>query len=132
MLVDTSVWSLLLHRKRPQVHPAVTLLEGAVLKEQMIFIAGIIVQEVLQGIRSDLHRQKVLKYLKDFDFLEADLTVHEEAALIFSACRAKGISAHTVDCLIAALAIHHHVELLTTDKDFILMSKFLDLRLITF
>ena len=129
MLVDTSVWSLLLHRKNSANHPAISILKQSLANEESVCISGIIFQEILQGIRSETQRQKVKKYLGDFDLLEATMPIHEEASQIFVICRSKGISAHSIDCLIAALAIHYHQVLLTADRDFILIARHTALQL---
>ena len=130
MLVDTSVWSLVLHRKNRQNEPAALFLEEQILKDSSIYISGIIYQEILQGIKNEVHYLKVKRYLEDFDFLPANPEVHALAAKIFKQCRSKGISAHTVDCLIASLAIYYKRPLLTTDNDFKLIAHHTELSLI--
>lgn len=130
ILVDTSVWSLLLVRKKESLHPAAQLLKGKIAEAASICIAGIIFQEILQGIRSDLHYQKVKRTLLDFDFLEETSKVHEQAAKIYRHCRKKGIQTTTIDTLLAALSIENESPLLTTDKDFEKMAKFISLQLI--
>jgi predicted nucleic acid-binding protein len=52
-----------------------------------------------------------------------------EAARIANACRRKNITASAVDCLIAASAIEHDTQLLTTDQDFTAMARHSDLKL---
>ena len=118
ILVDTSVWSLLLHRKKQPVHPAALFLRDKIETGAPLYITGVIRQEILQGVRSETQLNKLKNYLSDFDSLEATSVVHEKAAVLFNRCREKGVSAHTIDCLIATLAMHHNYFLLTTDDDF--------------
>ena len=54
ILVDTSVWSLALRRNGGAVHPEVKKLKNLILDGEQLFIIGLILQEILQGIsRSD-------------------------------------------------------------------------------
>ena len=129
VLVDTSVWSLLLNRPGTTNHPAALYLEEQILNSAPIFITGIIFQEILQGIRSKSQFLRIEKYLRDFPFLETTRKVHEQAAGLFNISRGMGVQSQTVDCLIAASAIHYGCHLLTTDRDFSRISGFMPLRL---
>lgn len=42
-----------------------------------------------------------------------------DAARLGQACRDQGFTAGSLDLVIAALALHHHAELITSDQDFI-------------
>lgn len=132
ILVDTSVWSLLLHRKKKSDHLASLFLQEQIAQGSPLAITGIIYQEVLQGVRSESHFHTVKASLVDFDFLEPTPIVHEEAAQIFRRCRGQGIQGETIDYLIAALAIHYQCPLLTTDKDFEFIAKLSDLELLDY
>jgi predicted nucleic acid-binding protein len=67
--------------------------------------------------------------MSGFPLLLATRETHVVAAELRSRCRAKGVAAGAVDCLIAAHAIESGAELLTTDEDFKHMAKHTDLRL---
>lgn len=131
ILVDTSVWSLLLRRKKEgPFHPLALFLQRKIEEEAPLFMAGIIFQETLQGIRSETQFHAIRKCLVDFPFLETTQEVHERAAVLFNEGRKKGISSHTADCLIAAHCLHHECQLLTADKDFHEMKRFAPLDII--
>ncbi len=118
VLVDTSVWSLAFRRKQESNDPAVKMLRELIVSGHSIFYLGVILTEVLQGVRSEtLFRQ----IEQQFDVLELlNLTKHDYvcAAKLSQVCRQAGITVGTVDYLIAAAAIEHSCSLLTTDKDF--------------
>ncbi len=118
VLVDTSVWSLAFRRKQESNDPAVKVLRDLIVSGHSIFYLGVILTEVLQGIRSEtLFRQ----IEQQFDALELmTLTKHDYicAAKLSQVCRQAGITVGTIDYLIAAAAIEHSCSLLTTDKDF--------------
>lgn len=132
ILVDTSVWSLLLLRKKTSPHPAALFLKRQIEEKTGLRLTGIIYQEVLQGIRSDTLFQSIKSYLREIPCLEMPPVLHEEAARLFNRCRQKGIQAGTVDCLIATASIHFDSPLLTTDPDFRHIAQYSDLRLVNY
>jgi len=129
LLVDTSVWSLGLRRKKKSDHPADTFLQRNIDEGSNIYLTGLIYQEILQGVRSEIQGQAIKKHLSDFTFLEPTPTIHASAAHLYTDCRKRGITVHTVDCLIAAVSIFYECSLLTTDPDFSHIGKHSDLQL---
>ena len=124
-LVDTSVWSLAFRRRRRQEQesPAARLLHRLILEDQPLALPGIVFQELLSGVRDSSHERKLFKLLEGFPLWLATREQHIEAARIFNACRAAGIAAATVDCLIAAQCVSTNSALLTTDADFIRIAR---------
>jgi len=118
VLVDTSVWSLALRRKTVRSHPKVQVLSDLIASGQSIFLTGIILQEILQGIKDSAQFQKLDSHLSAFAVLEPEITTYKDAARLFSACRSKGVSVSTIDCLIATIAMANDCKLLTDDSDF--------------
>jgi predicted nucleic acid-binding protein len=59
-----------------------------------------------------------------------DMTGHMEAAALQTTCRRKGIQVGTIDALLAQLAIGRDLELLTTDRDFMMMARYVPLRIL--
>ena len=80
-------------------------------------LTGIVVTEILQGLRRDVSR--IEHYLSQWEMLEPlGLSTYREAAAIFRRGRAKGFSLTTIDTLIAAIALDHRAALFTVDQDF--------------
>lgn len=80
-------------------------------------LAGVVVTEILQGLKRDVSRLE--HYLSQWDMLEPKgFSTYREAANIFRAARAKGVVFTTIDALIAAIALEHGATLFTLDKDF--------------
>lgn len=131
ILVDTSAWSFFLRRKKRVESPLITILTDLVANDEPIYLCGIVYQEVLQGIRNKKQYDTVKSYLDQFNFLQTDLHVHHLAAQVFNKCQDKGVSASTVDCLIAALALFHDCFLLTLDNDFQHMARCVNLKLVS-
>lgn len=117
-LVDTSVWiDFLRASDTPQVASLKRLLDG----EEVVGVAPMVVQEVLQGADSDERFEKWRKYFRGLccyapaDPLESCI----EAARLYQSCRRAGKTPRSSsDCLIAQIAIEHNLVLLHDDRDF--------------
>lgn len=117
ILADTSVWVELL---RGGASAAGRELYRLIEEEEDVCLTGIVLTEILQGIRSDREAATVRDYLLDFPILEPKgLETYLAAAQIFRQCRQKGRTIRkTVDCIIAAICIEHQLILLHQDRDF--------------
>ena len=118
ILVDTSVWvGYLRGDERPAVERLEVLLERGV----PVAVTSIVAQELLQGVASPEAFELLERYLGSQRRVElADPWLGAvEAACIFGACRAAGVTIRSsVDCLIARIAIEHDLALLHDDRDF--------------
>jgi len=118
LLVDTSVWSLALRRDRPAESPVVVLLRRALEGDSVVLTTGIVLQELLQGVRGPKGREAIIGRFAALPFVVPDRQDHIEAALLHTACRGKGLQLGTIDALLAQLCLRHDLTLLTTDRDF--------------
>lgn len=129
LFVDTSAWSLALRRDSPADHAAVQLLRKALLDGDTIVIAGIVLQELLQGFHGPKDQARIIERLQVLPFLNPTRDTHIQAAALRNTCRRKGVQLGTIDALIAQLCIEHDLALLTADKDFTHAARFAPLRL---
>lgn len=118
IIVDTSVWSLALRRPAPAKQPKVQKLEELIQIGEGITLLGIIVTELLQGMRDKGRFQELEGALEPFPLIEPSRDDYLFAADLANRCLAKGVQASTIDFLIAATAIQHEASLMTTDQDF--------------
>ncbi len=116
ILVDTTVWiDLFAGRPRPHVAPLEQLLQTG----EDICICGIVLAEVLQGIRSDSEYTKTKDYCESLVFLPMIHATFLRSSQMYRALRKKGLTIRTpLDCMIASVAIEHRVPLLHNDRDF--------------
>lgn len=116
ILVDTSVWiDFFLENKTTQTG----VLELLVSEEQDICTCGIIMAEVLQGVRKDSQYKEIKTYFDDLLFLPMPKKVYVDSAKLYRSLRKKGITiSKPLDCMIASVAISHDIELLHNDSDF--------------
>jgi hypothetical protein len=126
VLVDTSVWIDYFNRADTrQVRAFDALIEDS----EDICVCGVVVTEILQGIRSERQFEKVQSILDDLIYLETGKDTHILAAAIYRGCRRRGYTVRKpVDCIIAACCIQHSVFILHNDKDFEYISKMFPLQ----
>lgn len=115
VVVDTSVWIDFFNNPEMEGN---NRLEELIRDQNRAAICGVILQEILQGIREqksyDLTRQRLLF----LPFLESTREVHILAASIYRDLRKRGVTVPSVDAAIAAIAIHHGFPLFTRDDHF--------------
>jgi len=130
VIVDTSVWSYALRRRRSQEHPSVGVLQQLVVDGQ-VRILGCIRQEILSGIRSPQFRL-LRDQLRAFPDEVLESKDYERAAEFFNTCRQKGIQGSNTDFLICAVAVNRDYSILTADQDFREFQRVLGFKLFAF
>jgi predicted nucleic acid-binding protein len=126
--VDTSVWSLALRRKTEHLNPTETrvIVElSELIREGRARLIGLVRQELLSGIKTTEHYEKLRLRLRSFPDEPIDTLDHEEAAKAGNRCRGKGIVVSIVDVLLCAVAIKREWAIFTTDPDFTSYAKVL-------
>lgn len=115
VVVDTSVWIDFFNKPEMEGN---SLLEELIRNQNRAAVCGVILQEILQGIRErksfELTRQRLLF----LPFLESPREVHLLAASIYRDLRKRGVTVPYVDAAIAAIAIRHGFPLFTRDDHF--------------
>ena len=120
VLVDTTVW-IDFFRDRPEPH--VAHLQNLIENNEDICLCGVILAEVLQGIRLDSDYRKTKDYFSSLVLLPMQPATFVRAAEIYRSLRKKGITIQKpVDCMIASVAIEHNLPLLHNDRDFDLIA----------
>jgi predicted nucleic acid-binding protein len=117
IFVDTSVWSLAFRRDSPKGR-FVAELTRAISAGDGIFITGLIVQEILQGISGPRQRDQIFARFAALPLLLPDWDDHVSASDLFHRCRRAGTQIETIDALLAQLCLRYDLTLLTADKDF--------------
>ena len=132
ILLDTSVLSRAFRRRRPSPAEASlrAIVESLLDGDADLGVPGIVLQEVLSGIRSerqfaDLQRTLVTA----FSIVHATTDDHVEAARLRNRCLASGVNASGTDCLIAAVAVAGGHALFAMDDDFVAIAKLAPLEL---
>jgi len=117
ILVDTSVWiDFFKGNETAQVKKFWEYLEN----DYPLYVCPVIIQELLQGIKSEKEYKQVKNYLFALNVLNDDsIETALGASDIYRKLRQKGISIRkSNDCLIAYYAIKYSLKILHHDRDF--------------
>jgi len=123
-LVDTSVWIEVFRRGRPLDLEAVVPLDEVV-------TCLPVVQEVLQGFREERAYRLAYDAMFALPIVEAPLgaDVFVDAVDLYRSARRQGLTVRSsVDCLIAACALRHDLDVLHRDRDFPVLARVSRLR----
>lgn len=128
-VIDTSVWSRALRRRRSSDSESAeaALIRRLVLEDEPIGLPGIVLQELLSGVRTKKEFERLRKVLDPFSVLLATEDSHLLAASLFNTCKSNGLNVSPTDVLIAATAIQCGGTLITADNDFRRMAEHIDL-----
>ncbi|MBI5529312.1 MAG: PIN domain-containing protein [Deltaproteobacteria bacterium] len=121
VLVDTTIWSLALRRRRGAINESETVLVKELerlIREGHALLIGLVRQEILSGIRVRRQFDQLKAHLRAFKDEDVLLEDYEAAAELSNTCREAGITGSTVDYLICAVALRRSVPIFTTDPDF--------------
>lgn len=129
-IIDTSVWSEALRRKKNTINSSETIVRKIIENDDEVVVLGIIIQEILTGISNEKLFSDIKDILDDFQYLDVTKNDYIYASELSNTCRSKGIIAGTIDFLIASTAIRNELHLVTFDKDFINISKHSDLKIL--
>jgi predicted nucleic acid-binding protein len=124
ILVDTSIWIEVFRARRP-------LDLAATVDFDDVVTCLPIVQEVLQGFRREDAYRKAREAMLSLPIVESPLTsaVFLAAVDLYRVARSTGKTLRSsTDCLIAACAIRHDLEVLHRNRDFAAISEISALR----
>ena len=130
LLVDSSVW--IDHFNGFESPEARRLAEALADQEgERIMVPGIILAEILSGLRTESEASHIATLFAGFDRApELDPADYIASATIFRTCRNKGETIRSlIDCLIAQICLRHGCRLLSRDRDFIKIARYFPLML---
>ena len=130
LIIDTSVWSEALRRKKNTVNSSEAIVRKIIENDDEIVLLGIILQEILNGISNEKLFSEIKDILDDFVFLDITKNDYFYASELSNKCRSKGIIAGSIDFFIESAAIRNELQLVTFDKDFFNISKHSDLKIL--
>jgi predicted nucleic acid-binding protein len=131
IVLDTCVISAAFRRRRGSApeSPEVAVLRRLVAEDEPLAVPGVVLQELLSGVRTETEFARLQRLMTGFPLLLATREHHLRAAGVVNDCRRGGVPCSAVDALIAALAIASNALLFTTDRDFARMAPHCGLRL---
>lgn len=114
IIVDTCVWIEFFRKPESEL---TTQLKSLIRKRRVIMV-GMVLAEVLQGIKVPKEAKIVKQHLEKLPYIEMRREAWEKAGEMSASLRSKGITIPLSDLIIAALAILSDNELLTIDPHF--------------
>jgi predicted nucleic acid-binding protein len=130
ILLDTSVLSEAFRRHRREGPSATAIHLTRLIRNRVDkAVPGIVLQELLTGVPDPERFDALRKDIEALGIIPATGEDHALAAQFSTRCRARGVAATAVDCLIAAQTVRLHARLYTLDRDFARMAPVCDLSL---
>lgn len=128
VLVDTTVW---IDFFAGQMLTHIETFESLLEQEEDICICGMILTEVLQGIRKETEFQKTKNLFNSLIFLPMSYSTFLQSAKIYRKLGQKGIIIRkSIDCMIASVALENNSSLLHNDKDFLPIERYCKLKVL--
>ncbi len=116
ILIDTTVW---IDWFAGHDTKQVARLTKAIEDREDLCICGVVLTEVLQGIKNEANYSRTKSIMLDLIYLPMGQETYIEAATIYRTLRSKGITIRKpIDCMIASTCLEHDSRLLHNDKDF--------------
>jgi hypothetical protein len=113
VIVDTSVLIDFLKGSEKIAKEVTTLIQS-----NRIVSTGIIIAELMQGIKKLTEEERIAELLLGVSILEISTPLWIKAGKLSSSLRRKGINIPLTDTAIAILALEHDLTLFTFDKHF--------------
>lgn len=113
ILVDTSVW---IEFFKPQSSIGKKL-ESLIIKNS-VWVCGIVLFELVQGVKSENEKAKILDALSDLEYVEMTKKLWQKSGEMSASLKKKGLNLPLSDIYIASIAIEHKLSIFTLDKHF--------------
>jgi predicted nucleic acid-binding protein len=114
IIADTSVWIEFFRKEASPVSETLKQL----LRSGRVALTGMVLAEIVQGIRSPREARLVKGHLESLPFAEVSKNVWFQAGEMSAALRKKGLTIPLSDILIASAAEHEGYEVFTIDPHF--------------
>ena len=114
IIVDTSVWIEFFRH----AESAVSLHVRSLLRSRQVILVGMVLAEIIQGVRNSREAKIVRQHFAALPFMEASRDAWERAGEISAGLRKNGITIPLSDLLIAAVALSEACEVFTLDPHF--------------
>ena len=113
VLVDTNIWIEFFRPRSESGH----LVEN-LLADNAVWMCGVVMFEVLKGIRSEEEKAKLLSIFEILPYAEMTKSLWQKASELSVSLRKRGLSLPNSDLFIAAIAFEQNLFVLTLDRHF--------------
>jgi len=116
VLIDTTVWSLVLRRRNPDAR--LVQLVAQLEQRDAAYMIGPVRQELLTHLEPPERFRLLRDSIRSIRDLSLSSDDFEQAAALSTACRSRGIIASPTDFLVVAVARRESAAVLSLDRDF--------------
>lgn len=113
ILADTSVWIEFFRGSSSTGEHLASLLQ-----KKSVFTCGIVLFELLQGLRTEKEKIFIIETLQGLPYIEMTPSLWTRAAELSIGLRQKGLIIPYSDIFISSIAIEHKLSIFTLDKHF--------------
>ena len=113
ILADTCVWIEFFKTESETGNN----LESLIL-ENSVWVCGVVLFELLQGIQSEKERADVLSALSDLPYAEMSKSLWQKAGELFASLKKRGITLPLSDICMSVIALENNLTVFTIDKHF--------------
>ena len=111
--MDTTIW-IEFFRARSKIGDRLEIL----LTENAVWTCGVVLFEVLQGIKSEGEKNKILAVLASLPYVEMTNKLWRSAAELSILLKKNGVNLPLSDIFIAAIAVENDLSIYTLDNHF--------------
>jgi tRNA(fMet)-specific endonuclease VapC len=113
ILVDTTIW-IEFFRGRSKIADYLEML----LTQNVVYTCGIVMCEVLQGVKLEGERDKILDILVTLPYVEMTKKLWQNAAELSVSMKKDGVNLPLSDIFIATIALENDLAVYTLDNHF--------------
>jgi len=113
ILVDTTIW-IEFFRTRSKIGDRLESL----LMENAVWTCGIVMFEVVRGIKSEHEKSKILDVLTGLPYIEMTQALWQKSADLSISLKKNGLNLPLSDIFIAAVAVENDLSIFTLDQHF--------------
>jgi predicted nucleic acid-binding protein len=114
IIVDTCVWIEFFRKQESEL----TLHLRGLLRERKVIMVGMVMAEILQGVKAPQEANLVKQNLGKLPYLETARDIWVTAGQVSASLRSTGVTIPLSDLIIAAIALSGNHEIFTIDPHF--------------
>jgi len=113
ILADTCIWIEFFRS-----HTAIGDILETFIKENTVWVCGCILFELIQGIKLETEKNKILSALSNLNYIEMSKYLWQRSGELSTLLKKKGLNIPFSDIMIATIAMEHNLQIFTLDKHF--------------
>jgi len=126
VLIDTSVWIDYFKSTNNNIAEQV----DEILNNAEVYVPKSVIAELIQGAKSEKEISVIEEFVNAFHIIDQSDDTWSKAGKLSYTMKRKGITANLMDCYLAVIAQENNCKILTLDRHFKDIKKFLRIELV--